>query len=319
MNYKYGSLFAEDIGSFISFKRSLGYAKSSYDKFMYIFDKFCIEKYPLTDELTQAVVDSWSLPRKGEHPNGIKRRLSAIRQFGQYLNYMGKVAYVVPSKLIGAYRPFVPYIYDDKELKAFFMAADSIPPLKQSPFREFIVPVMFRLQYCCGLRPSELRHIKQADMDYNAGVLKIVESKNYRDRNVVLSNDLLGLCRRYEDEISARQPGRHHYFEHPKGGAYSANWIQAQFRICWRKSGITFRDRRNPRVYDARHNYATRIMAQWMDEDRDVNALLPYLSEYMGHSSLADTAYYLHLLPERISAMTFTHMTGVFPEVPNDC
>ena len=318
MSYQYESLFAEDIKNFISFKCALGYAASSYEKFMSIFDKFCLAENPLANELTQTLVDRWSFPRKGENINGIKRRLIAIRQFGKYLDYMGKPAYIVPSKLIGNFKPFFPYIYDDTELKAFFAAADSIAPTKQSPFKEFVVPVMFRLQYCCGLRPSELRSIRSSDMDYDSGVLKIIDSKNHRDRNVVLSNDLFELCLRYESEISLRQPNRQYYFEHPEGDAYSANWIQIQFRICWKKSGVVFRDRRKPRVYDARHNYATRIMAQWMDEKRDINALLPYLSEYMGHSSLADTAYYLHLLPERISGLKFTDMTELFPEVPHD-
>ena len=30
---------------------------------------------------------------------------------------------------------------------------------------------------------------------------------------------------------------------------------------------------------------------------KDINACLAYLSEYMGHSNLESTAYYIHLLP----------------------
>ena len=32
-------------------------------------------------------------------------------------------------------------------------------------------------------------------------------------------------------------------------------------------------------------------------EGKDINACLAYLSEYMGHSNLESTAYYIHLLP----------------------
>jgi len=60
-------------------------------------------------------------------------------------------------------------------------------------------------------------------------------------------------------------------------------------------------------------------MTRWMHEERDINSMLPYLSEYMGHSSLEDTAYYIHLLPEQIPTSKFTDISGVFPEVPNDC
>ena len=317
MNYEYHSGFCKDIKSFISFKTSLGFSESSYAKFMHNFDSFCANKYPLIDNLTQAIVDEWASPRTKEQINGVKRRLYAIRQFGQYLCYIGKCAYVVPSKHIGDYLPFTPYIYDDVELKAFFAAADSIKPSKLAPYREHIVPILFRLLYCCGLRASEVRHIRCADIHYDNGVLKISESKGHRDRNVVLSQDILKLCREYEQNISARHPNRRYFFEHPNGEAYTANWVQRQFWVCWKKSGITFRDRRKPRVSDWRHNYATRIMSKWLNEKRDINALLPYLSEYMGHSSLESSAYYIRLLPERIRTDEFLGMANLFPDVPN--
>ena len=41
---------------------------------------------------------------------------------------------------------------------------------------------------------------------------------------------------------------------------------------------------------------------RWIDEGRDVMALMPYLSTYMGHVSLQETLYYIHLLPERLKS-----------------
>lgn len=41
---------------------------------------------------------------------------------------------------------------------------------------------------------------------------------------------------------------------------------------------------------------------RWVDEERDVMTLMPYLSTYMGHVSLEETLYYVHLLPERIKS-----------------
>lgn len=38
------------------------------------------------------------------------------------------------------------------------------------------------------------------------------------------------------------------------------------------------------------------------DEGRDVVTLMPYLSTYMGHVSLEETLYYVHLLPDRIKS-----------------
>lgn len=52
-----------------------------------------------------------------------------------------------------------------------------------------------------------------------------------------------------------------------------------------------------PRLYDLRHTFATHRLYQWVKEGKDINACLAYLSEYMGHSNLESTAYYIHLLP----------------------
>jgi integrase/recombinase XerD len=47
-----------------------------------------------------------------------------------------------------------------------------------------------------------------------------------------------------------------------------------------------------------RHSFCVKRMNLWVKENRDLNALLPYLSMYMGHSSFAKTDYYLHLVPD---------------------
>ena len=42
------------------------------------------------------------------------------------------------------------------------------------------------------------------------------------------------------------------------------------------------------------HTFAVNNLRSWFARGQDVGALLPVLQTYMGHSSLADTAYYLH-------------------------
>ena len=47
-----------------------------------------------------------------------------------------------------------------------------------------------------------------------------------------------------------------------------------------------------------------------MKEGKNIEAMLPYLSEYMGHSQLSDTYYYIHLVPD-----IFKDMSGYDNEV----
>jgi integrase/recombinase XerD len=35
-------------------------------------------------------------------------------------------------------------------------------------------------------------------------------------------------------------------------------------------------------------------MNDWMNEDKDFQAMMPYLSRYLGHTSIDETQYYYH-------------------------
>lgn len=319
MRKSFKSCFAQQMENFIQHKKALGYSRSSYEKFLALFDRFCLNAFPAERSLTQQLVMQWTRLRPNENANGLKRRMVVIREFGKYLNAIGIEAYVLPPEMTGPSKPFFPYLFDDEELTAFFAAADSMPPHKLSPHRQFIVPVLFRLLYCCGLRPHEVRLIRCTDIDLNTGSIYIRDTKVHRDRIVVMSQDMQSLCRKYDAKMRTILKNREYFFSSPKGSAYPVTWVQKQFRICWERAGIrNFRGTAKPRVYDFRHNYATRILLRWMEEGRDLYTWLPYLSAYMGHSAFSSTAYYIHLLPERLvktSAVDWAGFSNLIPEV----
>jgi integrase/recombinase XerD len=315
----FSSQFASHMEDFIRFKEALGYSRSSYAKFLFHFDRFCLSTFPKETALTKELLMQWARLHPNEHANGLKRRMVALREFGKYLNAVEIEAYVIPSEMIGSFKPFSPYLFSDKELSAFFAAADGMTPHKLSPYRQYIVPVIFRLLYCCGLRPNEVRLIQCSDMDLETGKIYIRDTKVHKDRTVVMSPDLLSLCKKCDTRIRTVQKNREYFFPHPNGTSYSANWVQNQFWKCWEMAGIRhFRGATTPRVYDFRHNYATRILMKWMEEGRDLYTWFPYLSAYMGHAAFSNTAYYIHLLPERLmktSAIEWSRFSDLIPEV----
>jgi integrase len=72
-----------------------------------------------------------------------------------------------------------------------------------------------------------------------------------------------------------------------------------------------------PRPHDFRHTFAVNHVAQWYSQGRDVNALLPALSTYLGHISIENTRLYLvangALLQQ--AATLFAHSTKALDEV----
>lgn len=318
MNYTYTSNFASMILDMLQFRGSLGYSEASYSSELFHFDQFCTTHYPSVKSLTEEIVMEWGKLRETEEINSFKHRLIALRQFGKYLNFRGKEAYIIPVDLIGKYKPFYPYLFSDEELSLFFKAIDSVVPNKCMPFKEYSLPVLFRLAYGCGLRPNEVRDLRRYDVDYKSGTIFIYNSKIKRDRIIGITPDLAELCSKYDKLAESLYPNRQWFLQISVKDSYRTRWISNQLRKYWKESGLFDKSGCYPRVYDFRHNYATRILMKWFDNGEDIMVLLPYLSAYMGHVEFQSTAYYIHLLPERLrnnKSFDWYKFENLIPEV----
>lgn len=71
-----------------------------------------------------------------------------------------------------------------------------------------------------------------------------------------------------------------------------------------------------------RFAFASRNIIRWINEGKDVMELLPYLSDYMGHSELTSTLYYVHLLPDNLRRavhVDWDYLSSVYGKgVPED-
>jgi integrase len=204
-------------------------------------------------------------------------------------------------------------------LSIFFKGADSFEPLPNDSLAQYIVPVIFRVIYCCGLRPSEGRLIKTKDIDLHAGRLYIRESKRHKDRIVMLSDDVLHLCNAYNVFLNKIMGESDYFFPDSKSQPRGSQWLRHQFKKCWKISGVEKLNPPHPRIYDFRHTFATRWLQDCLDKNDDLYNLLPYLSAYMGHSHFNSTFYYIHLLPERLKAspvIDWQAFSDLIPEVP---
>ena len=203
-------------------------------------------------------------------------------------------------------------------MTAFFTGTDNLLPHEFSPLREFTAPTLFRLMYCCGLRVAEIRLLKRTELDFTEDQLFISKSKAYKDRIVTVDSEVMAMCEKYDSIANIMIANREYFFQNINGEPYSASWIQNLFRKCWKQAGISFPRSQRPRVTDFRHNFATRTFMKWLDEGKDINALMPYLSTYMGHTEFKYTAYYIHLIPDRLiksCGVDWTPMEALVPEV----
>lgn len=279
----------------MSYRKAVGYATATYRSSVPPFISFCAENYPDAHFITSEMVDAW-LAFYPYSDNGRAVFISLLREFAKYLNFLGYEDFIPGDDYAVKRTAFYPYLFTDYELSAFFEAIDSYTGATcgKRYLPEVILPVYSRLLYCCGMRPQEPPALRTEDVDLKTGDIYIRQSKQHKDRHIIMSDDMLGLCRYYDSVAGQRE----WFFQKWDGSQYETSWYNQIWRKLTARSGISWRG--TPRPYDLRHAFASRNIIRWMDCGRDVMELLPYLSSYMGHAELASTLYYVHLLPEKL-------------------
>jgi len=158
------------------------------------------------------------------------------------------------------------------------------------------------LLYTCGLRPYEGRDLSSHNVNLKSGEILIEKTKRQKERIVVMSGSMLELCSDYALIRGLHFPDGDLFFPNAFGEPYSAEQLRTIFQWCWKKANPEkpLAELPHARSYDLRHQFASAALNRWLDEKQDLNAMLPYLQAYMGHDKLVGTAYYIHLLPERL-------------------
>ena len=311
--------FSTKLYAMLDFRAARGYRRETYIRSLSRFDKYCEAHFPGTSGLTREIVHSW-LDNETWAAYGLTGAASTIRQFGKYLNAVDEEAYILPDKFAPSKTAFIPYMFTDAELTALFSAVDRLPSDKNEPFLPEIAPVLLRLTYTCGLRPNESRELLTENIDLNNGEIFITKTKFKKERLVVMSDDILKMCRRYDRRRRIFGNGSPYFFPARNGNPFGNAKILAALNKAWTTATCT---PQNPvpqtiRVYDLRHRFASACLNRWLDDGRDLMAMLPYLRAYMGHGKLTETAYYIHILPENLvksAAIDWDVFNAMFPEV----
>lgn len=193
---------------------------------------------------------------------------------------------------------FVPYIYSNKDLKQIFETALTYRRRFNIEYPE-VIQVMLKLTYCLGLRPSETTHLVVDDINLQDGLAFIRETKFYKSRVVPFGREVSQMLRNYlrwrSEAVVSRGITDNHLFIDKRGNPVQLSALQQAFRFIREKAGIHRYDNAHydVRLQDLRHTFATNRVAQWYREGKDVQALLPVLSTYLGHCNLDSTAVYI--------------------------
>lgn len=307
------SYFAPFLVEMMDIKRNSGFALTYMDAHIKDFDSFCREHYPDKRLLDKELAEAWIYNTITKSRRELNKRVRTMRHLSEYLNAMGMDAYVCPVRIKIQKSP-EPHIFTDEQLAEFFRVCDSFKPMDFPRYRHIVLPTMFRMIYCCGLRNSEACNLKRGNVGLKNGTAKIIGSKS-KDRIVYLTPDLLKLCKKYDAAMETLLPGREYFFP--------SQW-QKHFdntTICWifndllEKTSFYKKTSKKPTCHGLRHTFAVNSMRQCIASGENFDGYIQYLSKYMGHKNPQETMYYLHMvvniIPElREKAIGFEDVIG---------
>lgn len=288
------SVFGDEMRKYLEMKAAHGFQMRSYYYQLKIFDQFCLQSGIVSPVFTMKDAHIWSMVDGDEGDRRYCNRLSVVNGFLKFLKAKGyNVA--IPETVPYKKSDFKPHIYTNDEIARYFNAIDQYYT-KKAKINAIQFPVLFRLFYCCGTRLEETLCIRVKDLNLREGIIRLTETKNHRERFIVMGDDLLDLMTSYADKYFYLLSEDDYIFNTGRGTRYSKDRIYTVHREILQYAGIPFYgDKKGPRIHDWRHTFAVRSFKHMIDSGMDMYTALPILSTYLGHKSIYDTEKYLRL------------------------
>ncbi len=198
---------------------------------------------------------------------------------------------------------FRPYIFSHAELQRLL---DWIPRLccnRRWRLEPITLRTLLLLLYGTGLRVGEALSLRCCDVDLSKRLLSIWDTKFFKSRLVPIGAALCDLLATYLAErqrVSLVEGDHSPFFVFRTGKPVSYASVRAAFAQLRERADVRRppRERWRPRIHDLRATFAVHRLLAWYREGVDVQARLPLLATYLGHTSMSGTAYYLTMTPE---------------------
>jgi len=180
----------------------------------------------------------------------------------------------------------IPLVMSQDEIKRLLAMAANIK-----------VRIMLSLAYGCGLRAGEVVRLKVGDIDSAQNIIRVVQAKGRKDRNVMLPADILGLLRQWWRERPTR---------HDADAPLAERWLfpgykpsrpltTRQFSRLFHETAAAAGIKKPVTLHALRHSCATHLLERGVDI-RVIQALL-------GHDKLETTARYTRVATGMIAAV----------------
>jgi integrase/recombinase XerD len=283
------------VTDYLAVRRSLGYKLAENGKQLPNFVAYLdtVGAHRVTTELAVA----WATQPKGCTPVWWARRLAMVRGFARHLKAIDPDTEIPPLGVLPhRCRRVAPYLYSDAEIDTLMAAARAM----RSPQRAATYETLIGLLAVTGMRSGEAIRLDRDHIDWDEGVVTIWNSKFQKSRAVPLHPTSLDALRRYTEV-------RHELCPHPNSAAFlvsttGSRLTQANLHKAFsglvHDAGLHRPGQRQARPHDLRHRFAVATLIGWYRDGVNVEARMPLLSTFLGHSNPENTFWYLSAVPE---------------------
>lgn len=270
-------------------KRYSLHTQIAYQKDLALFSTTILDQYGIDDvkAISHYHIRTWLADMKdsGQTAKSINRRISTLNSFFKYL-LRQQILEKNPVRMLHSLK--LP-----QRLPSYVKEAEAERLLEEVQFDEgfkgFTDRMICELLYQTGMRRSELVQLKEQDVEWSLGQIRIL-GKGNKERLVPLSPMLLDTLKEYISEkkqiencdsghLLVLETGKHLY----AGYVYR---VVKQYLGSEDGTGraITTLAKKSPHVL--RHSFATHLLNN--------GANIQAIKDLLGHSSLASTQVYTH-------------------------
>lgn len=248
---------------------------TGYSKDINAFEKFVEEKYngPVyIEEIKVLDIEDYlhSLKLRKLQNSSISRNLYTIRSFWNFA-YKNRFA----KENIASFVETIKVKRKERE----YLTEEEVKELVHNIDHKLISLVVETLFYS-GMRISECINLKVNDVDFDDKVIRVINGKGGKDRNIPINKDIINKLKYYKDH---ERPNKSDYFFcTEKSGRLSAPYINriindTVINLGWSK---------HVSAHILRHSFASCLIKKGVN--------LVHVQKLLGHSNLKVTSIYTH-------------------------
>jgi len=313
----YESFLAAAMRDYLDYLDHLGFSTKNHAYNLKSIDRFLIENgIRHTEQLNTRLMVEFADKHKGRIKANTLRLLR--HTFYGFCRYMIRLGWMVENPAAGfpvlKSQPYLPHVFSPQELRLFFDSFKAKIRQEENPtvrFRALSWYTFYHLLYACGLRVSEATALTTSVYCSRQATLYIERSKFRKDRLIPISRIV---CSNLDHLLTVRQglfgiqQEGFLFLLMPQLRPYNRDWPGQYFRRVLQRLGM-YHNRQyhcgvyhgTPHLHELRRAFAVHRLLRWYREGADVNAKLPLLATYMGHSYFGHTKTYLTLTQQLLS------------------